>query len=52
MFKNRKAELEELLTDHSKGNTVIPTELDVIMMDEANFLIEQYYDTAEMKLEL
>jgi hypothetical protein len=52
MFKNKKAELEELLADHSKGNTEIPTELDVIMRDEALFLIEQHYDTAEMKIEL
>jgi hypothetical protein len=30
----------------------VPTELDVIMLDEAAFLIEQYYDTGEMKVEL
>ena len=52
MFKNKKSELEEILADHSKGNTEIATELDNIMRDEALFLIEQYYDSGDMKLEL
>lgn len=40
MFKNKKADLEKLLEDHSKGGVEVPTELDVIMMNEAQFLIE------------
>jgi hypothetical protein len=49
MFKNKKADLEQLLAEHSKGGVDIPTELDVIMLDEALFLIEQHYDNLEGK---
>ena len=49
MFKNKKADLEQLLAEHSKGGVDIPTELDVIMLDEALFLIEQHYDDLEGK---
>jgi len=49
MFKNKKADLEQLLAEHSKGGVDIPTELDVIMLDEVLFLIEQHYDNLEGK---
>lgn len=44
MFKNRPAQLEELLAGHSKGDVFIPTELESIMHAEASELIRQKYD--------
>lgn len=52
MFKNKKADLEQLLAEHSRGGVDVPTELDVIMLDEALFLVEQQYDDLAGKEEL
>jgi hypothetical protein len=47
MFKNKKDVLEELVHSHAAGDVVIPTELDTIMLTEAEEIITHYYDHVE-----
>lgn len=52
MFKNKKDVLEELVHSHAAGDVVIPTELDTIMLTEAEEIITHYYDHVEGRQEL
>lgn len=52
MFKNKRAEIEKLLDEQLKGGIEVPTELEVIMMDEAKDMIEEKFDNLEGSKEL
>lgn len=47
LFKNNAEQLKQLLNEHSTGSIEIPTELDVIMKEDAEFLIKDKYDNKE-----
>jgi len=52
LFKNKTEELRELNKQHAAGSVEIPTELDVIMQSEAEFLIRDKYDNTSGAKEL
>lgn len=44
MFQNTRADLVKLVRKHAKGDVAVPTELEKIMLEEAEELIRQKYD--------
>ena len=44
MFQNTRADLVKLVRKHAKGEVAVPTELEKIMLEEAEVLIRQKYD--------
>jgi len=52
LFKNKTEELRELNRQHAAGSVEVPTELDVIMKSEAEFLIRDKYDNTGGAIEL
>ena len=47
MFKNNKKRLADLVQSHAEGEVTVPTELEVIMKEEATEIINNLYDNSE-----
>lgn len=47
LFKNKKSELEYLSKAYAAGEVTVPTELEVIMQNEAEYLIRGHYDNID-----
>lgn len=47
MFKNKKKDLQELVKTHARSETEVPTELEKIMLVEAEEIIKNRYDDLE-----
>jgi len=47
MFKNEEDQLNTILETHRKGDVQIPTELEVIMTEDAEQLIKESFDHIE-----
>jgi len=52
MLKNQPAVLNDLVQKHAAGSSDIPSELDIIMLEEATELIKDNYDNKQGGQEL
>jgi len=52
MFKNKPKVLDDILLKHARGDIDVPTELEILMHEEAEHLIEEIYDNSEGAIEL
>ena len=52
MFKNKPKVLDDILSKHSRGEIDVPTELEILMLEEAEHLIQEIYDNSEGAIEL
>ena len=52
MFKNERDLLTSLVRKHAEGEVDIPSELDLIMIDEATELIKNEYDNKQGDIDL
>jgi hypothetical protein len=47
LFKNKPDQLKQLLLEQSTGSVETPTELEVIMKEDAEYLIKEKYDNKD-----
>jgi hypothetical protein len=52
LFKNKEEQIKAIYQKHAKGEVNIPTELEVIMLEEAIEKIDKQYDHLEGKNQL
>jgi hypothetical protein len=47
MLKNNLKQLNELMKEHAAGSTDVPTELDIMLKEEALDIVKEKFDNIE-----